>query len=83
VAPPVDGPSRWTKAITTGVSVITANKAVSLDGLGENDEAVAAYDALVATFRGDDRPAFVEEDVPSVDVLVARARSRRDYLARS
>ena len=30
VAPPVDGPSRWTKAITTGVSVITAYWTVSI-----------------------------------------------------
>jgi len=36
-----------------------------------------------ATFGDDDRPAFIEEDVPTVDVLVARAQARRDYLARN
>jgi hypothetical protein len=59
------------------------NKAVALDGRGETGAAVAAYGSLLAEFADDERPAFVEQDAPAVDVLVARARSRRDHLSRS
>ena len=59
------------------------SKAIALDRLSKAGDALAAYDALIAAFSEDDRPAFIEEDVPAVDVLIARARSRRDYLARN